>query len=64
MIVCRNALKPLSRWLLTLGKPLALSATVLFTLATAAQAQEWTLDREQLVEEPKPYSPFVDQYFP
>ena len=33
-------------------------------MATASLAQEWTLDRDQLVEQPKPYSPYVDQHFP
>jgi hypothetical protein len=36
----------------------------LFTLVFPATAQEWTLDRDQLVEQPKPYSPFVDQHLP
>jgi hypothetical protein len=27
-------------------------------------AQEWTLEKDQLVEQPKLYSPFVDQHFP
>jgi hypothetical protein len=29
-----------------------------------ALAQEWTLDKDQRVEQPKPYSPYVDQHFP
>jgi hypothetical protein len=29
-----------------------------------ALAAEWTLDEGQLVEQPKPYSPYVDQHFP
>ena len=36
----------------------------LFTLVFPATAQEWTLDRDQLVEQPKPYSPYVDQHLP
>ncbi len=48
----------------TVGKPLTFSATLLAVLGGAALAQEWTLDREQLVEQPKAYSPFVDQHFP
>ncbi len=28
------------------------------------QAQEWTPDKDQRVEQPKPYSPYVDQHFP
>ncbi len=40
--------------------------TVFWELSTvqAVLAQEWTMDREQLVEQPKPYSPYVDQHFP
>jgi len=26
--------------------------------------QEWTLEKDQRVEQPKPYSPYVDQHFP
>ncbi len=29
-----------------------------------ALASEWTPDRDQLVEQPKPYSPYLDQHFP
>jgi hypothetical protein len=32
--------------------------------SSPALGQEWTLEEAQLVEEPKPYSPYVDQYFP
>ncbi len=40
--------------------------TVFWGLSTVQNvvAQEWTMDREQLVEQPKPYSPYVDQHFP
>lgn len=40
-----------------------LTLAILLAMNTTAQGQEWTLDREQLVTEPKPYSPFVDQHF-
>ena len=43
---------------------LALCATLAAALSGTALAQEWTLDRGQLVEQPKAYSPFVDQHFP
>ena len=33
-------------------------------LSTTALGQEWTLDRGQLVEQPKTYSPYVDQHIP
>jgi hypothetical protein len=40
--------------------------TILLGLATVqvVLGQEFTLDRDQLVEQPEPYSPYVDQYFP
>ena len=37
-------------------------ATVL--LCSTALAQEWTPEKGQRVEQPKPYSPYVDQHFP
>ena len=36
----------------------------LAVLGGSAQAQEWTPDKSQQVEQPKPYSPYVDQHFP
>ncbi len=33
-------------------------------LGGSALGQEWTPDRDQRVEQPKPYSPYVDQHFP
>jgi len=30
----------------------------------SALGQEWTPDKDQVVEQPKPYSPYVDQHFP
>ncbi len=33
-------------------------------LAVPALGQEWTPDKDQVVKKPKPYSPYVDQYFP
>ena len=29
-----------------------------------ALGQEWTMDKDQVVEQPEPYSPYVDQHFP
>ncbi len=43
---------------------LALSATLLVVLVGPALAQEWTPDKDQVVERPEPYSPYVDQHFP
>ncbi len=41
-----------------------LNVTLLVVLGGPALAQEWTLEKDQLVEQPKPYSPYVDQHFP
>ena len=46
------------------GNLLALAAAMFILPAGSALAQEWTLDRDQRVEQPPPYSPFVDQHFP
>ncbi len=43
---------------------LALVAFALTVLGGPALAQEWTPDKDQVVEQPKPYSPYVDQHFP
>jgi hypothetical protein len=42
----------------------ALGVTLFIVLGGPALAQEWTLDKDQKVEQPKPYSPYVDQHFP
>ncbi len=44
-----------------------LSALAIAALAVPggpAMASEWTPDKSQVVEQPKPYSPYVDQHFP
>jgi hypothetical protein len=33
-------------------------------LGGPALGQEWTPDKDQVLEQPEPYSPYVDQYFP
>ena len=43
---------------------LVLGVTLLLTAGGAALAQEWTLEEGQRVEQPPPYSPYVDQHFP
>jgi hypothetical protein len=43
---------------------LALNVILLVVLGGPALGQEWTADSSQVVERPKPYSPFVDQHFP
>ncbi len=43
---------------------LALTAALVVLPGGSALAQEWTLEKDQLVEQPKPYSPYVDQHFP
>ena len=42
---------------------LALTAALIFLPGASTLAQE-TVDKDQLLEQPKPYSPFVDQHFP
>ncbi len=42
----------------------ALVTTATLLVPCVAQAQEWTAERDQLVEQPEPYSPYVDQHFP
>ena len=42
----------------------ATGLTALAILSVPALASEWTLDKNQKVEQPKPYSPYVDQHFP
>ncbi len=41
-----------------------LEVTLLVVLGVPVLAQEWTLDKDQKVEQPRPYSPYVDQHFP
>ncbi len=43
---------------------LALGVTLLVVLGDSALGQEWTPDKDQVVEQPEPYSPYVDQHFP
>ena len=33
-------------------------------LGGSALGQEWTPDKDLVVEQPKPYSPYVDRHFP
>jgi len=39
-------------------------AIVALAMPGVALASEWTPDKSQVVEQPKPYSPYVDQHFP
>ena len=48
----------------TFSNLLAMTAVLLVLPVGSAQAQEWTLDEEQRVEQPAAYSPYVDQHFP
>ena len=48
-----------------------LTKSIVAVIAIAALAMpvsvlgaEWTLEKDQRVEQPKPYSPYVDQHFP
>ncbi len=43
---------------------LALTTALIAVPVGSALAQEWTLEKEQLVEQPKSYSPYVDQHYP
>ncbi len=43
---------------------LTVAAIALVVLSGPALAQEWTMDEDQVVEQPDAYSPYVDQYFP
>ena len=55
---------PRSKLLCTVRNLLALAAVLVVLPVGPALAQEWTPDRDQVVEQPKPYSPYVDQHFP
>ena len=55
---------PRSKLLCTVRNLLALGIMLLVVPGGSALAQEWTLEKDQLAEKPKPYSPYVDQYFP
>ena len=48
---------PRSKRLCTVRNLLALSVSLLVVLGGPALGQEWTPERGQLVEQPKPYSP-------
>ncbi len=41
-----------------------LVAAMASLLSTTVLAQEWTLNKDQRVEQPKPYSTYLDQHFP
>ena len=56
--------KPRSELLCAVINLLALGVTLVFVPVGPALGAEWTLDQEQLVEQPQPYSRFVDQHFP
>ncbi len=57
-------MNPLLKLYCTVRNLLNLSVTLLVMLSGSALAQVWTLEKDQLVEQPKPYSPYVDQHFP
>ena len=56
-------MKTRSKRLCTVRNLLALNVTLLVVLGGRALGQEWTPDKDQRVEQPKPYSPYVDQHF-
>ena len=43
---------------------LVLTAALVVLPGGSALGQEWTPEKDQLVEQPKPYSSYVDQHFP
>ncbi len=43
---------------------LVFTAALLVVPGGSALGQEWTPDKDQRVEQPEPYSPYVDQHFP
>ncbi len=43
---------------------IVLAGSLLCLCALPAPGQEWTPDKDHVVEQPKPYSPYVDQHFP
>ena len=43
---------------------LAVAIVALILPGGSALGQEWTPDKSQVVEQPKPYSPYIDQHFP
>ncbi len=57
-------MNPRSKPLCTVRNLLVLNVTLLVVLGGSALGQEWTLEKDQLVEQPKPYSPYLDQHFP
>ena len=57
-------MSPQSKLYRLINNLLGLSAVLLVLPVGSALAQEWTLEEDQLVEQPAPYSPFLDQHFP
>ena len=58
------AMNPRSKPRCIVGNLLALSSAFLFVLGGPALGQESRRTRDQVVEQPEPYSPYVDQHFP
>ena len=57
-------MNPRSKLHCTVRNLLALNVILLVVLGGPALGQEYTPDKDQQVEQPKPYSPYVDQHFP
>jgi hypothetical protein len=55
---------PRSKLRCTVRNLLALSVTLFVVLGGSALGQEWTPDKDQVVKQPEPYSPYLDQHFP
>ncbi len=45
-------------------KSILAGVAIAVLMANPVFGQEWTPDKSQVVEQPEPYSPYVDQHFP
>jgi hypothetical protein len=57
-------MSPQSKLHCTVSNLLTVTLALLVLPVGSMLAQEWTLDEEQRVEQPAPYSPYVDQHYP
>ncbi len=57
-------MSPQSKLHCIISNLLVFTAALLVVPGGPALGQEFTLDRDQLIEQPEPYSPYVDQHFP
>jgi len=57
-------MSPQSKLRCIVSNLLVLTAALVVLPGGSALGQEWTPEKDQLVEQPKPYSSYVDQHFP